>query len=183
MPDDIQQLNDINQDALESGQETPELQSGDDIASQALASVAGSQSNESDETAESDQLALTITSLQNIIERNADNLDTIKQKLKLNREQLKSIFENDTQLSEATQQADTFTKQIRERKSSLQSDPEVTKLKVEVGELSEQKKEIEEALSSHLVNFYQLTNSTSFDTSDGDQREFVIKAAVKSKRK
>ncbi len=184
MIDDTQQLPADTQDnaVLDAGENTTALESGDDLAAQALASTSSATSGD-DEVEASDQLATTITSLQNLIERNADNLDVVKQKLKLQREQLKNIFENDTQLSEATQQADTFSRQVKERKSTLQSDPEVTKLKVDIGELTEQKKEIEEALSSHLVNYYQLTNSTSFDTSDGDQREFVIKAAVKSKRK
>ena len=59
------------------------------------------------------------------------------------------------------------------------TDPTVVRLKNDIGELNEQKKEIEEALSNHLVNYYQLTNSKSIDTSDGDQREFVIRAKIK----
>ncbi len=172
MSDDIKQLEDSDQDVLESG---------DDLALSALASAQDDGSGD-DEVVESDNLATTITSLQNIIERNADHLDEVKEKIKQHRQQLKNIFDNDTQLSEANEQATTFSKQVKERKGQLQSDPEVTKLKVNIGELSEQKKELEEAVSNHLVNYYQLTNSTSFDTSDGDQREFVIKAQVKSKR-
>lgn len=187
MNDDDKLLTDSDQDQLEAGDDTPQLKSGDDLVADALgqsgnAATTNPPTND-DEVAESDQIAETIASLQHIIERNANNLDKIKAKIKLQREQLRSVFENDTQLSEVTQQVDTFNQQVKQRKSQLQADPTVTRLKIGIGELNEQKKEIEEALSNHLVNYYQLTNSTSFDTSDGDQREFSIRAAVKSKRK
>ena len=153
------------------------LPAGDDLALDAL-----SQASQTDEVAQSDQVAETVMSLQNVIERNANNLDKLKNDLKLLREQLKSVFENDTELSAAEQQFDSFKGQVRDRKSKLQADPTVTRLKVQIGETTQSKKEVEEALSGHLVNYYQLTNSTSFDTSDGDQREFSIHAAVKSKK-
>lgn len=159
------------------------LPSGDDLAAQALGQPAASSSSATDdETKASDQIAETVTNLQSIIERNADQLDELKGKTKLLREQLKSIFDNDTELAEATQMSEQVTTQVKERKSKLKADPQVTRLQVELTEVAQQKKEIEEALSDHLVNFFQLTSSKSFDTSDGDQREFVIKASVKSKR-
>lgn len=157
---------------------TTNLQASDDLATQALASV-----NDGNEVAASDEIAETIISLQNVIERNAEQLDAIKKDLKLIREQLKDVFENDSALSEAQQQATVASSQVKEHRSRLQSDPTVTRLKVELNEKQEQKKDIEEALSDHLVNYFSLTNSKSFDTSDGDQREFVIKASVKGRSK
>jgi small-conductance mechanosensitive channel len=158
------------------------LPSGDDLAAQALGQPSSTTGSTDDETEASDQIAETVTSLQGVIERNADQLDELKAKTKLLREQLKSIFDNDTELAEATQMSEQVTTQVKERKSKLKADPQVTRLQVELTEVAQQKKEIEEALSDHLVNFFQLTSSKSFDTSDGDQREFVIKASVKSKR-
>ncbi len=57
------------------------LQSGDDLAAQALAS-ASSSSSALDETEQSDQLANTLQHLQNVIERNADQLTQLKNDLK-----------------------------------------------------------------------------------------------------
>lgn len=133
-----------------------------------------------DEVAASDELASTLNSLQNVIERNAEQLQKIQEELKHKRESMKNVFENDTQLAEAQEQAALYSNQLKERKAKLQTDPQVTSLKIQVGELNEQKKEIEEALSNHLVQYYQLTNSKSFDTSDGDQWEFVVRAKVKA---
>lgn len=166
-------LEEARQNSLAAGSDDPALSDG--MASADLAADAA-------EVAASDQVAETLNSLQSVIERNADQLDTIKKKLKEFREQLRNVFENDTSLAEAQEQAAQFTQQVKEQKAKLQTDPQVTSLKVKIGELNEQKKEIEEALSDHLVNYYALTNSRSFDTSDGDQREFEIKASVKRKR-
>lgn len=146
-------------------------QASDDLAKAAL-----------DEVAESDEVANALTSLQNVIERNANELQRVGNELKEKRESLNNIFENDQELATAEEQAQQLTFQVKERRAKLQADPQTTSLKVQIGELSQQKKEIEETLSNHLVNYYQLTHSTSFDTSDGDQWEFKIQARVKSRK-
>lgn len=168
-----------------------QLQSGDDLALEALSQAsqatptlaAGDDFDADDEVAKSDQLASTLASLQGVIERNAQHLETIDKEMKEKREELKNVFDNDSKLEEAEAQAKQYSSQVKERRSQLQSDPQVTSLKVQLGELSQQKREIEETLSNHLVNYYSITNSKSFDTSDGDQWEFSVKAKVKSRKK
>lgn len=164
------------------------LQTSDDLALDALSKASQdtptlAATSEDQEVAESNQLADTLSSLQSVIERNAQHLETITNEMKLKREELKNVFDNDASLSEVQNQAKESTSKVKERRAVLQSDPQITSLKVQVGELSQQKKEIEETLSNHLVNYYSLTNSKSFDTSDGDQWEFSIRAKVKSRRK
>lgn len=159
---------------------TATIPGADELAAQALGQ---STSTTTDEVAQSDAVAQTLTALQNLIERHAQQLDEIGKQLKEHRESLRSIFDNDTELGAAEEQAKAFSTQVKQRKSQLQSDATAIRLKNTVAELNEQKKEIEESLSNHLVNYYQLTNSTSFDTSDGDQREFVIRARVKPGKK
>lgn len=164
------------------------LQSGDDLALDALSEASQNTpalpaDSEEDELAASNQLAETLSSLQGVIERNAEHLETISNEMKMKHEELKNVFDNDSQLEEAQTQARESSNKVKERRSALQSDPQVTSLKVQIGELSQQKKEIEETLSNHLVNYYSLTNSKSFDTSDGDQWEFDVKAKVKTRKK
>lgn len=184
MSDDLQKIEAPEETtALPEAPETLTLESGDDLAASALQSVSSSARFADDESTASDELADTLSHLQNVIERNADLLTQLGSDLKLKRESLRNVFDNDTQLAEATQQQQEVSQQVKERKSKLQTSPEVTQLKTQIGELNEQKKEIEEALSNHLLNYYQLTNSTSFDTSDGDQWEFNIRAKVKGKGK
>lgn len=181
---------------LGEGKESPALMSGDDLAKEALMSASDSgngaviddpdesedESTDS-EIAKSDQLAETLTALQKVIERNADQLTSLQKKLKENREMLRNVYENDAPLQEVQEKVDALAVHLKDRKARIQGNPESIELKNKVGELSEQKKEIEDALSNHLVNYYQLTNSTSFDTSDGDQWEYVIRARVKPRRK
>jgi len=160
------------------------IPSGDDLAAHALGQISPAIEAETieDETAQSDQVALALSSLQNVIERNANELQRLSDELKEKREMMKNVFENDTELATAEEQVSLIATQVKERKAKLQADPQVTTLKVQVGELNQQKKEIEETLSNHLVNYYQMTHSTSFDTSDGDQWEFKISAKVKSRK-
>jgi predicted HTH domain antitoxin len=167
------------------------LKSGDDLALEALSktsppsvsTINDDDDDSSDELDKSNQLAETLTSLQNIVERTANEVMKIQEELKEKRGRLKSVFDNDTQLAEAQVKADEFSKELKERKGHMHSDPQVTSLKVQIGELSQQKKELEESLSNHLVNLYSLTNSTSFDTSDGDQWEFKVHAKIKPRKR
>lgn len=144
-------------------------------------SKANSETTE-DEVAASNQVAETLASLQSLIERQANELNRLSEEMKQKRESLKNIFENDTQLGEAEAKAEVMTQEVKARRSQLQTDPQITSLKVQIGELNDQKKEIEESLSSHLVNYHQITNSTSFDTSDGDQWDFNVRAKLKARK-
>lgn len=142
-----------------------------------------SSSDDDDEVSKSNELAETLASLQNLIERYANELRRVGDELKQKRESLKNVFDNDTQLGEAEAKVQAISEEVKTRRSQLQTDPQVTSLKVQIGELNEQKKEIEETLSNHLVNYHGITNSTSFDTSDGDQWDFNIKARIKARKK
>ena len=162
-------------------------QSSDDLAQAALAgddivSEKVVDDNEDPEVTKSNELAETINSLQSLIEKHARELTRLDSELKEKRQSLKNVFDNDVQLIEAKEEVDRHTQQMKERRSQLQSDPQATTLKIDVAELNQQKKEIEETLSNHLVNYHALTNSMSFDTSDGDQWDFSIRAKIKAKK-
>ncbi len=156
---------------------------GQQLAQQHLADQAEELTDIDDaaEVAQSDKLAETLQYLQNLIERNATQLKTVRDELREKRESLQNILENDQELAEAETVAKTQVDAVKQRKAALQSSPESINLKNEVGELREKLHEIEDTLNSHLLNYYQLTNSTSFDTSDGDQWDFTVKAKLKSR--
>lgn len=167
---------------------SPTTDASDALVAQARDAVGADNPDKSakkttDELQESDQLATTLSSLQNVIERNATELERVSEELKHLKEELRNVFENDSTLSEAEEQVKQFSNELKQRKTQIMSGPQVTTIKVKLGELQEQRKEIEEALSNHLVNYHQLTGSTSFDTSDGDQWEFNIHAKVKTRKK
>lgn len=154
-----------------------------DLAQDALADAENDQpSVTGNELEDSDKLADTLSALQGVIERNALQLEKLKEDMKQKRESLKSVYENDTQLAEAEEQAKTVSQQVKERRGSLKSSPQVTSLATQIAELREQMKEIEETLNNHLLNYFSLTNSTSFDTSEGDQWDFNVRAKLKAKK-
>jgi len=153
-------------------------QTGEDLANQALASV----NEQADEVERSDKIAETLAALQGVIERNANELITVSKTLKEKREMLKNSLENDNEIAEAQTKAKALNDEIKQKKSQALNRPEIVNLKLEIAEIAQNKKEIEETLSSHLVNYHQLTGSTSFDTADGDQWEFSINARVKPKK-
>lgn len=183
MADDITlDPNDID-DTVTNDMEDTDLQSGDDLAAAALSEAGqSSTSSPAKPSMNSAAIAETLQSLQNVIERNADELDRIKEEMGIQREALKNVFENDTQLNEATQEATAITQKVKERKSQIQNSPEILQYKTKIGELSEQKKEIEEALNNHLLNLFQLTGVKTFDTLSGKQREFSVRASLKGRK-
>lgn len=174
---------DDSQQFLDKPSEQDKLESAQDLALSAISQSAASQTDDDAELAASENLAETLQFLQNVIERNAVELEKLRHELKEKRQSLRNVFENDAQLTEATEQQQSASSQVKERKAKLNTDPQVTGLKTQIGEINEQVKEIEEALSNHLLNYYSMTNSKSFDTSDGDQWEFNIRAKVKSRKK
>lgn len=162
-----------------------QMKTGDDLAAAALdeAQSLGSAGAQPVKAAPNQDVAVALTSLQNVIERNANELDRLREELKIERESLKNVFENDSELAHAEEEAHAVTQQLKERKSKLQSSPQATQIKTKITELNEQKKEVEEALNNHLLNLYQMTGSNTFDTSDGAQREFKVRASLIGSKK
>ena len=155
----------------------------DHTVDQEAAQLKQSMMTDDEEINKSNELAETLNALQTLIEKHALELTRLNEELKTKRQSIKNVFDNDVQLSESQEEVERFNQQSKERKSQLQNDPQIISLKVDVADLNEQKKDLEETLSNHLVNYHALTNSTSFDTSEGDQWEFSIKAKIKSKAK
>ncbi len=135
------------------------------------------------EVEKSDEFAETLQSLEQLIERHANQLEEIKNDLSNQRQMLRDYFANDQQLSEVEDESDQLKKQVKERKSQLENEPQAKELKLKISELKKRRKEIQESLSNHLVNHYRLTDSNSFDTSEGNQWEYSVKARVKAKPK
>lgn len=161
-----------------------------DLAQDALDSVDGEEIESAldkikvgDELSASDDLADTLSSLQSVIERNALQLNKLREDMKEKRDSLKSVYENDAGLATAEEEAKVVSQQVKEKRSALKSSPQVTSLSTQIAELREQMKEIEETLNNHLLNYFSLTNSTSFDTSEGDQWDFNVRAKLKAKAK
>lgn len=176
-----------NSSSLPAGDKLPQLKTGDDLAIEALSQsgqgqAAGAPTIAIDEAKQSDDFAQTLHALESIIESKANKVMQLKQKSREKKEMLNNVFENDPAYQEAQAAREEATQQYKQRQSALNETAQVRQLREETREIRDEIKEIEESLSNHLINYHQLTNSTSFDTSEGDQWEFQIKARVKNKQ-
>ncbi len=127
--------------------------------------------------------ASTVMALQAIIGRQSAKLDELKQEAKQMTDSLRSIVENDQELSQIEEQAKEATRKQKERKQMLSNNPESTQIKYKLKELKDSIKDVEESLNNHLLNFYQMTGVKVFDTEDGSQREFEVRAKLRGKKK
>lgn len=123
-----------------------------------------------------------LQALQALIERHIQQTDDVRGKLKTLSESMKSLLDNDTPLSEVEEQATELTKKVKERKRNVMEAPEFRSLRAKVGELKDEVKELEEALNTHLLSYYQQTGVKTVDLSSGQQREFKIIAKVLPKK-
>lgn len=162
---------------------TEKPQDAQDLAMEAL-NQEETQDNLSpqEEAQQSDDFAQTLHALEKVIESKANKLMQMKQQAREKRGMISNVFDNDDQLQEAQEQKQEVQTQLKQRQSDLNETVQVRQLRDDLREIKSEQKDLEESLSNHLINYHQLTNSTSFDTSDGDQWEFDIKAKVKSKK-
>ncbi len=166
------------------------LLTGDDLAARALADSAQESLPAGDDVSTlpvssgaKQKVGETLTALQNVIERNATELDRIKEQLSSYKDSLRNIMDNDETLSAAQEKVTAVTQKVKERKAELHSTLEANQLKANITETTARKNEVEEALNNHLLNLYQLTGAKTFDTSTGETREFEIRASIKTSKK
>jgi chromosome segregation ATPase len=124
----------------------------------------------------------TLTALQALLERQSERVDQLRGQIKMVADSMKSLVENDEQLSTAAVQADEASKKVKERKKTLVQSPEFRQHQTKSVELKDELKELEESLNSHLLSYYQQTGVKTFDTSGGGQREFKLIAKVLPKK-
>jgi hypothetical protein len=141
-----------------------------------------------DETNEEDQEktefdADALTATQGLIGRLSGQLDELSTKQKELKNMLKNVFENDQQLAEAEVKAQDLNQEVKTRKLDLNQTQEVQDLKMKLSDITEDLKMVQESLNTHLLNYFQMTESTVVDMPDGTEREMDLKAKLKPPRK
>lgn len=136
---------------------------------------------EDEKPAESfDQESMNAT--EGLIQKLATQLDELKAKQKQLSEMLKGIFDNDETFAKTQAEAKEAAKAFKDRSVQLNESPEVKDLKMKLADLKEDLKMVEESLDIHCLNYYQMTNTMTFPTPDGSEREFMLKARLKPKK-
>ena len=121
--------------------------------------------------------------LEALVGRKVSQIDELKEKLKNFREQVKNVADNDDQLQTAEQAANDVITAIQKRKAEIRNLPEVKSVKMQMKQVGDEIKELQESLNNHLVNLHQLTGTKEFTTLAGDTREFDLVAKLKPKKK
>ncbi len=122
-------------------------------------------------------------SVKNLVARKTTQADNLKNDIKELNESLKNIQINDSQLSEAEEEVKKLKILVTKRKKELMESAEGRDIRLKLNEKKEELKDIEESLSNQLLNLYQITGVKEFETSEGEVREFVIRAKVKAGKK
>ena len=125
----------------------------------------------------------SLTASQGLIAKLSRQMDEVAANIKLQKEMLQGIFDNDEQLSQAKTLADEAKKTYKERQGNLNNQKEVKDLRMKISEFSEDLKTIKDSLNIHLINYFQATGVMLVDMPGGEEREFTLTAKLKPARK
>ncbi len=124
----------------------------------------------------------TYNAVQNLIARLSAQLDELNQNVRSQREMLSNVYENDATLAEAKEKVQAIKNEEKAQQSKLSETEEVIGIKTKIAEISEDIKMVKDSLNTHLLNYYQMTGSTTVDLPDGTEREFTVNANLKPKK-
>lgn len=124
----------------------------------------------------------TYNAVQNLIARLSAQLDELNQNVRSQREMLSNVYENDATLAEAKEKVQAIKNEEKAQQSKLAETEEVIGIKTKIAEITEDIKMVKDSLNTHLLNYYQMTGSTTVDLPDGTEREFTINANLKPKK-
>lgn len=124
----------------------------------------------------------TYNAVQNLIARLSAQLDELNQNVRSQREMLSNVYENDATLAEAKEKVQAIKNEEKAQQSKLAETEEVIGIKTKIAEISEDIKMVKDSLNTHLLNYYQMTGSTTVDLPDGTEREFTVNANLKPKK-
>jgi chromosome segregation ATPase len=162
--------------ALPAGEETQALPEGYEI-------LVDSPETLDQETHAAEEFGETLVAVQNMVLRYSHQLDELNEKMKHIRESLSNLMDNDNELQELEQKAKTLTTDVKQRKQRVKESPEAVQLQMKANEYKEEKSEIMQTLSNHLLRYFQMTGSRVIEDQDGTEREFSISARMKGAKK
>ncbi len=118
-----------------------------------------------------------------VVRRRLSILSKSEEEIKVQKEMLSSLFENDPGYQEADAQVKEISKKKLDAKARIGKTPQAQTLAAKIKELSDEIKNNKEMLSDELMQYYQTAGVTEIEDSDGNIQEFEIKVKLKGKRK
>ena len=120
--------------------------------------------------------------LKNVINQNLARLDQLTSERKIHKEKLANILTNNETFAEAEENLKNAQRYVKACKSVALATQEAQTISAQIKEKNEEIKEIQEALSSHLTNYSQITGICMIEDADGVERTFSVKATIKPKQ-
>ena len=122
--------------------------------------------------------AESFTATKKLIQNLSVKIDELKVKQKEYKERMKNLQVNDALLGEYEEKAKEAASEFKKRKKDLMESVEAKEVRAKLKELSEELGDLGDSLTNHLLNYYQVTRTQSFETHSGSEREFKLNAKL-----
>lgn len=131
---------------------------------------------------DSDNKIERIMSLENMINGYILDLDKLQKDLKEQSSMLKDSLENDADYAAISEKAQEAQKMKKEAKDKLLQDPAISLLDAKVNDLKSEVKDVRQALSDYLQQYYRESGLTQITAADGEVRELVATVKLVKKK-
>src|SRR5260221_9962636 len=112
------------------------------------------------------------------IHRLMQELDETRKELKVLRDNLKDVLEQNDEYREIQAELKELTGKRDEAKKLLQADKDYQEVNAKVDETKFKLKDLQEIMSHHLVTFYNERQATQIKDQDGEMRQVIISAKI-----
>lgn len=116
--------------------------------------------------------------LEQLIKNHITKIDKIKENLRLNREMLEDIFNNDPTYTQHAKEAKEAARIKGLTKKEILKQPQAKDLDSKVKEMSREGKELQDALSEYLREYQKMSGVNEIEGEDGEIREIVYMAKL-----
>ncbi len=123
-----------------------------------------------------------IMSLENMINGYMVDLKKLQDTLKDQSGMLKGTYENDAEYAGVVEKAKDVQKMKQTIKERLMKDPSVSLLEAKVNDLKQEVKDVRQALSDYLQQYYQESGLTQITGADGEVHDIVATVRLVKKR-
>ncbi len=123
-----------------------------------------------------------LSAIEDLIKGYLADMGSLREKLKAQKEMLKSTIEQDKDYSVVAEKQDTVKREVAKVKDVLKKNPSVIANQMKVNELSEELKSCQIALSDYLNQYITLTNTTEFVGPDGEVLSIIRSARLVKKQ-
>jgi len=122
-----------------------------------------------------------LSAIEDLIKGYLADMKALREKLKAQKEMLKSTVEQDKDYSVVAEKQDAVKKEVAKVKEVLKKNESFIATQIKVNELSEELKGCQTALSDYLNQYITLTNTTEFVGPDGEVLSIVRSARLVKK--